>query len=103
MSFTANEIEPAKVSMSNELNFNIILPDLHPQGYVLLGGRLCVLEKCKIAYLFYKKDEKICSVFIMDYNNLDFAMADGSKFYNEIKGCNTDIWKDKGQVYAMVY
>ncbi len=103
MSFTANEIKSAKVSMNKELNFNVILPDLQPLGYVLLGGKLCILKDCKIAYLFYKKDGKISSLFIMDYNYLDFAMADGSRFNNEIKGCNTDIWKDKGQVYTMVY
>ncbi len=103
MSFTANEIELAKVSMSKALNFNVILPDLLSRGYILLGGRLCILEDCEIAYLFYQKDGKISSLFIMDYNFLDFAMADGSLFKNETKGFNTDIWKDKGQVYTMVY
>ncbi len=103
MSFTANEIELAKVSMSKQLNFNVIFPDLLSQGYVLLGGRLCILEDCEIAYLFYQKDGKVSSLFIMDYNFLNFAMADGSLFKNETKGFNTDIWKDKGQVYTMVY
>lgn len=103
MSFTADKIEPAVVILSKELKFNVIVPDLTSQGYVLLGGRLCVLDKCKIAYLFYKKDEKISSLFIMDYDHLDFEMADGSRFSNDIKGCHTDIWKEKGQVYAMVY
>lgn len=103
LSFTADEIEPAVVMLSKELKFNVILPDLKDQGYVLLGGRLCILDKCKIAYLFYAKQDKTCSLFIMDYDHLDFQMAEGSRFSNDIKGCHTDIWKEKGQVYAMVY
>jgi len=103
MSFNGDEIEQAQGLLSKELKFNVTFPDLKNQGYVLLGGRLCVLGKCKIAYLFYEKQNKICSLFIMDSGHLDFEMADGSRFSNIIKGCHTDIWKEKGQVYAMVY
>ena len=103
MSFTVNEIKQAILMLNKELKFNVVIPDLKNQGYVLLGGRLCVLDKCKIAYLFYEKQNKICSLFIMDYGHLAFEMADGSRFNNIIKGCHTDIWKVRGQVYAMVY
>ncbi|WP_363320885.1 hypothetical protein [Desulfobacula sp.] len=103
LSFGADEIEQAVAMLSQELKFKVILPDLKAQGYVLLGGRCCVLGKCKTAYLFYKKNDKICSLFILDYGHLDFQMAEGSRFSNDTKGCHTDIWKEKGQVYAMVY
>lgn len=102
MSFTADEVEQAVAMLSRELKFKVILPDLKDQGYVLLGGRLCALGKCKIAYLFYEKQKKVSSLIIMDYDHLDFEMADGSRFSNDIRGCHTDIWKEKGQVYAMV-
>jgi hypothetical protein len=103
MTFNADAIEQALAMMSRELKFNVVLPDLPDKGYVLLGGRLCVLGKCKIAYLFYEKDQKLSSLFILDYGHLDFEMADGSRFSNDLKGFHTDIWKEKGQVYAMVY
>ncbi len=103
MTFHADEIDQALSLMSKELKFNLILPNLTDQGYVLLGGRLCILEKCKIAYLFYEKLDKTCSLFILDYDNLAFKMADGSRFFNDIKGLHTRIWKDNGQVYAMVF
>lgn len=103
MSFTADEMEQAAAVMSKALKFNVIIPDLSSKGYTLLGGRLCVLDECNIAYLFYEKENKISSLVIMDYDYLDFKMADGSRFSNDIKGCHTDIWKEKGQVYAMVY
>jgi len=103
MSFSADEIKQATVMMSQKLKFNVAIPDFKDRGYKLLGGRLCVLGDCNIAYLFYERQNKICSLVIMDYDNLDFKMADGSSFSNDIKGCHTDIWKEKGQVYAMVY
>ncbi|MBU1342543.1 MAG: hypothetical protein KKE44_12905 [Proteobacteria bacterium] len=103
MSFTGDQIEQALSMLSKELKFNVILPDLTDKGYVLLGGRLCVLGECRTAYLFYQNQDKVSSVFILDYDHLDFEMADGSRFENDIKGCHTDIWKEKGQVYAMVY
>ncbi len=103
MSFSSKEIEKAVIMLSRELKFKVILPDLTDQGYVLLGGRLCALGKCKIAYLFYEKENKISSLVIMDYDHLNFKMADGSRFSNDIKGYHTDIWKEKYQVYAMVY
>lgn len=103
MSFTAHEIKQAAAMLSKELKFNVIIPDLKDQGYGLIGGRLCILGKCKIAYLFYEKQNKVSSLVIMDYAHLAFEMADGSKFSNDIKGVHTDIWKEKGQVYAMVY
>lgn len=61
------------------------------------------LKGCKAAYLFFEKKKNLCSLFIMDYDHLGFEIADGSRFSNIIKGCPTDIWKEKGQVYAMVH
>lgn len=103
MSFSAQNIETAITMLSRELKFNVIIPDLKNQGYILLGGRLCALGKCKIAYLFYKKENKISSLIIMDDNHLDFQLADGSRFNSTVKGLRSDVWKENGQVYAMVY
>ena len=108
LEFSADTMDSALIKMSKALNFNVILPDLSAQhlpgpDYTLQGGRICTLGKCKIAYLVYRQQEKICSVFILDYDNLGFKMADGSRFNNEVKGLQALIWKELGQVYAMVY
>ncbi len=103
MSFSSSEIDQSVAMLSRELKFNVIFPDLTDKGYVLLGGRLCALGKCKIAYLFYEKQNRISSLVIMSYDHLDFEMAEGSRFSNDVKGYHTDIWKEHGQVYAMVY
>ena len=102
MSFTAEQAGPALLEMSRKLRFNIILPDLQSQGFILLGGRLCMLGKCRIAYLFYEHENRVCSLFIMSPDHLGFDMADGSRFSCDLRGCHTDIWKQNGQIYAMV-
>lgn len=103
MTFTAQNIGDALPLLSKELQFKVTPPDLTHQGYLLLGGRLCILGKCKIAYLFYEYQDKICSVFILGNEHLDFEMAEGSRFTNTIKGVDTHIWKENNQVYAMVF
>ncbi len=101
--FSAAQMTDALVMLSRELNFKVILPDLEKEGFILMGGRLCKVGKCRTAYLFYKKGDRTCSLFIMDTHHLAFELADGSSFSNTIKGCRTDIWKGKGQVYALVF
>lgn len=103
MSFSAQDVKTALTMLSRELQFNVMVPDLKDQGYTLLGGRLCALGKCKIAYLFYQKEKNISSLIIMDDNHLDFEMTDGSRFTSTVHGLHSDVWKENGQIYAMVY
>ena len=49
------------------------------------------------------KSGKKGSLFIMDVDHLDFEIADKTRFSTTIKGCDTQVWKDDGQVYAMVF
>lgn len=103
MTFEAKDLETALPVLSKELQFKVTLPRLSEDEFILLGGRLCVLGKCKIAYLFYEYQDKICSLFVLDNQHLDFELAEGSRFNNRIKGFETHIWKENGQVYAMVF
>lgn len=103
MTFLASDVDQAIAQISKELKFNVIIPDFSGKGFILIGGRICTVDDCKSAYLFYKTPDKIASLFILDYDQFDITMADGSRFKNEIKGLKTDIWKNNSQVYAMVY
>lgn len=103
MTFDAKDMDSAVIELSKELDFNVIIPDLSPRSFTLLGGRICVVGKCKTAYIFYEFEGRTCSLFIIDYDRFDFKMADGSHFSNIVKGCRTDIWKENGQVYTLVY
>nr|NJM03948.1 hypothetical protein [Desulfobacula sp.] len=102
MSFTPDKLDEALATMGKELEFDVILPDLSKKGYTLLGGRLCFVGKCRTAYLFYQKNGQTVSLFILNNTHLDFKMAEGREAHVEIKDCRADIWKENGQVYALV-
>jgi hypothetical protein len=108
INFTQANIGQALEMLRKELGFNVLLPNfndpfLKDKGLLLLGGRLCLLGKCRAAYFTIEKQGEKGSLFIMDYDHLDFKMADGCRFSTKNKGCTTDIWKNNGQVYAMVF
>lgn len=103
MTFDTSNINQTLAMLRKEMRFNVILPDLSPKGYVLMGGRICSVGKCRAVYLFYENGSNTSSLFIMDYDLLNFQMADGSRFNNVVKGFRTEIWKENAQVYAMVH
>ncbi len=103
ISFDTTTLSQALEMFKKELGFNVLIPNLEDQGCLLVGARLCSLGKCKVAYFVIEKQEKKGSLFIMDIDHLDFEIADKSRFSTNIKGCAAQIWKDNGQVYAMVF
>lgn len=103
MSFTAQEVPGALDVLTKALGFQVLLPDFDSLDCTLLGGRLCALGDCRAAYFVLEKDGRTGSLFIMDTQFLDFDMADGSRFNTRLKGCEARVWKDNGQLYAMVF
>ncbi len=103
ISFDTSTLYQALEMLTRELGFNVRLPDLSDQGCLLVGGRLCTLGKCRAAYFILEQQGKKGSLFVMDTSYLAFDMADGTRFSTTLKGCNAQVWKDNGQVYAMVF
>lgn len=103
ISFDATTLFQALTMFRKELGFNVLLPDLAAQGCFLVGGRLCALGNCKAAYFVIEKQGRKGSLFIMDIDHLEFAVADGTRFSTTIKGCDTHVWKNNDQIYAMVF
>lgn len=103
ISFDVTTLYQALEMFKRELGFNVRLPDLDARGCFLVGGRLCTLGNCRAAYFVIEKQGKKGSLFIMDMDHLDFEIADKSLFTTSIKGCDTQVWKENGQVYAMVF
>ncbi len=102
LTFNAQEAKDALSRYSRELGFKVVLPELDAAGYTLLGGRRCVLGKCDVVYLVYQKDGAASSLFILDSDHLGFQMGSGGSYKDVIKGCCVKIWKENGQVYALV-
>ena len=91
-----------------KVNFVVNAPKLRDTRFI--GGRLCQIEGKRLALLFYEKDGKSLSVFIMNRSLADLNWKDKnligndetlSKITNE-KGCNIIFWREKGLVFALV-
>lgn len=102
--------DPATVEewFRGKVDFVVNVPKLRDTK--LIGGRLCQIEGKRLALLFYEKDGKPLSVFVMDRSLIDLNWKDKnsikndeaiSKITNE-KGCNIVFWRQKGVVFALV-
>ncbi len=91
-----------------KVDFVVNVPKLHDTKFI--GGRLCQIEGKRLALLFYEKDGKPVSVFVMDGSLIDLNWKDKSAIKNDItiskitneKGCNIVFWRQKGVVFALV-
>jgi anti-sigma factor RsiW len=102
MTFTENEIKQGVAMLNRELGFKVIIPDLSREGYQLLGGRQCKLERRDVAYILYENQERIHSLFVLNSKYLGFDMAEGGSYKDVNKGCTINIWKANSQIYALV-
>lgn len=102
--------DPAAVEQwfSGKVDFVVNVPRL--QGARFIGGRLCQIEGRRVALLFYEKNGKPLSLFVMDGSLADLNWKDKnvietdgnfSEISNE-KGCNIIFWREKGIVFALV-
>jgi len=100
--------EPMSVEdwFRGKVDFVVKIPEL--QGATLRGGRLCRIKNHRIALLFYEKDRKPISLFVMDDSLVDLPSIGkveihGEKLhYQSEKGCNLIFWREQGVVYALV-
>jgi len=100
--------EPISVEdwFRGKVDFVVKVPEL--RGATLHGGRLCRIKNHRIALLFYEKDKKTISLFVMDDSLVDLPSIGkieihGKKLhYQSEKGCNLIFWREQGVVYALV-
>jgi hypothetical protein len=105
MDFRAGDISDLSVWFSRHLHLPDEVQRLKARGLSFLGGRKCVLGGKDVVYLFYEKDGRKVSLFIMD------AADVASKRLKEIKRCHIEyekgneieIWKDRNMICTMVY
>lgn len=102
--------DPAAVEewFRGKIDFAFNVPKLRDARFI--GGRLCQIEGKRLALLFYEKDGKPLSLFVMEGSLADLNWKDKhviesdgrlSNVTNE-KGCNIIFWREKGIVFALV-
>jgi anti-sigma factor RsiW len=75
------------------LGFSPAVPDLSQDGFVLLGGRLEVIEQQRAAALVYKRREHVINLFIAE------GRAAGTERSSQEQGYNVTSWTDRGLSY----
>lgn len=102
INITTPKPEEALNWLQTKLDFKAMVPDLSSYGVNLLGARICNLKDKKAAYIIYKKNEHILSVFMFDAKDLKFPKAKKLAVNNKIfyldkeKGYNSALWIDEG-------
>ncbi len=102
MAFSASEVGDVPGWFEERLGYRVEVPELADQGYRLTGGRKCKLGKCDAAYLFYEKEGRKASLFIVEPGDLDFRMAAGENYTISLEECSVRIWRKADRVYALV-
>ncbi len=102
MTFSAGEVVDVPAWFENKVRFKVVLPDVKVQGLKFTGGRKCHLGKNDVAYLFYEKDGKRVSLFIVDSNDIGFDMEKKGEYLLVVQKCKVNVWKDADLLYAMV-
>jgi len=102
LAFKAGEIKDVATWFIKRIGFAAAAPNLSGQGYVFQGGRQCKLGPNGAAYLFYEKNGKKCSLFIINPDDLKFKVKKDKKYSLAEKNHDINVWAEKGLVYAMV-
>lgn len=97
------------------VDFSVHIPPLRNAD--LLGGRLCVVNGERVAYLAFRstdpeqsgKASVPISMYIAERNVIDLSRmrviaSSGSKriLHGDAKGCNVIMWEERGLIFSMV-
>ena len=87
---------------SAKLGFPVQIPQVIGKGYRFIGGRICLLGRCRAAWLVYGHGATRVSLFILDADDLAFSLARPKKYILQYADNTVKIWQKHGQVYALV-
>lgn len=102
MTFKAQEVSDVTRWFSKRLNFQIAIPGLEKQGLHFLGGRECFFGKKKAAYLYYDRQGEKISLFIINYQDLDFTLSPKRTYTVYERGYEIKIWLQGTLCYTLV-
>ena len=102
MAFEAGEIDDIAAWFVKRIGFAAAPPELPGQGFVFQGARQCKLGSSDAAYLYYKKNGKKCSLFILNPDDLKFKLKRNKNYFVDNKNHAVRVWTEDGLVYAML-
>jgi len=80
-----------------KLNFSPDVPDLAAQGFVLVGGRLDVMDGAPVAAIVYRRRDHVINVFVSPGAGADTRLSVGAS-----QGYNLVYWNQGGLRYRTI-
>ncbi len=102
MAFNAGDVNDVAAWFVKRIGFAAAPPEQLEPGLIFQGARPCKLGPNDAAYLYYKKNGKKCSVFIIDSDGLKFKLKRNTNYFVDKKNHDIRVWTEDGLVYAMV-
>jgi anti-sigma factor RsiW len=102
MEFKAGEVKDVAGWFSKRIGLVAVAPDMADMGFKFLGGRPCTLKNKEAAYLYYEKNGKPCSLFVLNQEGLKFKLEKNRTYHVKENDLDMKVWTDKGLVYAIV-
>ncbi len=102
MQFAAGEVNDVPKWFEEKIGKRFIIPVNTDKSMEFEGGLKCHLGKTDVALLCYRKNDKPVSLFIVDQDDIGFDFGNNEKVSMSKNNYSVKIWKETGQIYAMV-
>ena len=100
--FHSGDVIHAARWLSERVGFKVSLPDLAGRGLTLIGGRKCKLGRVEAAYLFCDAGGKRASLFLIDPDDVGFALTPGRQYTVTQDKKSITVWKENDVICALV-
>lgn len=102
MEFASHDTADPAQWFRQRLDFAVRLPDMDRLGLTWKGGRKCRLGKVEAAYLSCQSTGKRASLFLINPDDIGFAIDEGREYLVRQNGTAVTVWKEAGVVLALV-
>ena len=67
-----------------------------------IGGRICVIDKCRTVHLVFREGGVLSSLYIMDAGQVPASLEQGKIYSIKTNGNKIKMWQENHQVYAVI-
>ena len=88
----------------NHASFTATIPAEFDGGgkYKIVGGRICIINGCMTVHLVYQEGNRLLSLYISDEKEVEAKLKHKKIYSVSNNGYEIRMWRELGQVYALV-
>jgi anti-sigma factor RsiW len=100
--------EVVKQWLEARIDFDIAVRTELPEGFRLLGGRLCSFLGRRLAFLHFRKGDRSAALYVMSGDGLNAPSTNTKQLGNHkvtstsTRGITNIFWRDAGLIYVLV-